>query len=160
MASWTWSGKAREWDVREVRKCMREHQTAAGMQIGAATTTNAGIRGWVLCCIWFGWIRIPPEISGDFEANWPVALDAGEGGLGRGLGIEMSNCGLRRHKSRLCLASSNHVLETWWLSRGRQEGDGVRQSGPCSTIEGVSCRTSSNLTRHPRVVRAPIELGH
>ena len=29
-----------------------------------------------------------------------------------------------------------------------------------STMEGVSCRTSSNLTRHPRVVRALIELGH
>ena len=44
--------------------------------------------------------------------------------------MEMSGRGLRRHKSRLCLAGSNHVLEAWRLRRGRKEGDGVRQSGP------------------------------
>ena len=39
---------------QEVRKSLREHQPAAGRQIGAANSTKAEIRGWALCRIWFG----------------------------------------------------------------------------------------------------------
>ena len=32
-----------------------------------------------------------------------------------GMEMEMLACGLRRHKSRLCLGASHRVLEKWWL---------------------------------------------
>ena len=96
-----------------------------------------------MCRIWFVWIRPPPKASGDFEASCPVALAAGEGGLVRSLGVEMSDCGLHRHKSRLCVEAPNAFGRP-----GCSDVDG-KKATVCGNLSRVSKRTGFRAGRRP-----------